>query len=648
MARTPSLSVRADDIDDADEQVPAGASSSSGSSASPTTAAVTEAPAANSGTNQQQLEALLAAIAPNGDTSKLRYTTATKTVNVPNPAAQERNADGTLNPDFKAGTPPTVQRQVEVRTWLNLDTNATVSAEPKADGSYAVTRNSAGNKATTAEEGTTSTTIAEINGGRYGIAAHKDKDGNVAYTYTDLQTGQTIAGLPAAKDKTTTSLTKGADGKTYAIAVGPDGQIIGEPKDVGLPADAKPGTTHVITAGDGKIYTITVDANGKPGDPVDTGIPANTKPDVYNTPAGLVKVDKDGTSSLIYAAPKDPNVKIDKDATTGRWHETKYDPATGQSTVREIKPEGETTAKAPAMGQIPGPGELSAWLWAEKAKLDEAVKNGDVTPEEAIAQMKERREFAQTVVAERDAQQKQQDAAADRAQKDRAEEGANYRQGLSSGTSIYTSVAPKVMDMGAKLLPGNGAVAANGLMAMLQLGQQFAQGLAGPRPTTTVAPDGTVTVQHNPSPAAASEVARPGDPGYGATSAEDLPWVRHDPLTNTPAPSQGPAFTDPNTGAFAIPGSFVTGPTQPAVFRPPPSVPGSETVTSPDQAAALVTQPTDGMPDWAQAQASQPSQPAPSSYGDAAQAVAASDPSFAQAWAEAERRRQQAELGVAA
>jgi hypothetical protein len=540
---------QSDAIDDADEDIPAGAAAAPAASAP----AAQAAPAAGGGNlTQAQIEQMLASIGPNGDGSKLTATRELVTRTIQNPAYPPTLPGGRPNPNHVPGSPPTTQVQIEVIKWVNPQTNASLTAVKYPDNTYTSQGNSTGTqtgaKSPYNEDDTrgpqngekreeyhngqwvvvanplykpedaskpASSSVVEVDGKRFAVTVITDpKNPNAAptFVFTDLQTNQRVDALPTPKDaagKTTSQLVKGGDGKQYILEI-KDGQVVEPPKDSGIPVEAKPDDRFNVA-----------------------GI-------------GIVSVDKDGKTKVLIEAPKDPNVKLEHDPKTDKWYEVRINPD-GTSSVTEKPVEGGKPVTVSPMGSKPTPGKVADWLWSESERLGEqAVKEG-WTQQRYQAELDSRRKFAETYVAESTAERTFE-------QNERSRESADWRQGMTSGTSIFSAVAPGAMAQNAKMLPGNGAVAAQGFMALLALGKQFAESMGGYRPTTTIRPDGTITVGSSGGSAAALPSMSPADAAsqnQNADIAANNERKAADPaLTSSPMPGEWFTPGGPSDGSL--------------------------------------------------------------------------------------------------
>lgn len=445
-------------------------------------------------------------------------------------------------------------------------------------------------------QGTPSVTNIERNGDTFQVIVTKDPvTGEVTTVINNITTGQNNVGtLPPNKsdpsNKPKQHMVKGGDGKTYIITENPDGTLT-KPVDSGIPPDAK-------------------------------------KNEVYNVPnVGLVRVDDTGKATVIYNKPADPNVKIEKDK-NGRWVETKFDPATGKSTVTYIKPEGVDAATSTPMTELPKDGEISSWLWEEQKKIDARVNSGEITKEEAVAEMETRLKFATTVVAERQKQDAKRKDDLDR-------QSGDEKARLTAATSMANTLIPEGLKMAAKGPVGTHMQGAEGVMGLLMLAQSFANRMGGvpanpqARPTT-IAPDGTITVGGPATPA--SPATPPAAPG-AAPGAGSIPEAASTLITNL---LNGGLSTLPGQTQPAAPPA----PATPAPVNPPagqpgnnPNLPvGSAQPGIPSAIMANIMAGAGGVP--------VPDPDGPGPLEGALDDIAANDPGFASAWEEAKRRRQ--------
>jgi hypothetical protein len=132
-----------------------------------------------------------------------------------------------------------------------------------------------------------------------------------------------------------------------------------------------------------------------------------------------------------------------------------------------------------------------------------------------------------------------------------------------------------------KVLPGSGAASANGFLAMMQAGMNLARQNGGFRDVprvengpllnqfgqATLTPSGSYTVPVGSGQGAAGSSAAPA----AAPSAEDLPWLQHQPLTNS-GPVLAPAATPAAAPTTTIsPSGEVTINHTPALLQPAPA-----------------------------------------------------------------------------
>jgi hypothetical protein len=352
-------------------------------------------------------------------------------------------------------------------------------------------------------QGTTTTGTVDVNGHKFQIITRKNPvDQSITNEITNLTTGEKVDRLPVDKSGPggpKTVLQKGGDGKTYAVTIDPDGNLVGFPKDTGIPPETK-------------------------------------EAQVFNVPGiGLVRVDGKGNSALVYDVPKDPNVKVEKDPKSGRWVKITTDPRTGQTSVEAIKVQGVDASTATPMGPLPNDGEVTKWLWDQQALVDQRVNSGELTREEATSEMDNRLKFAQTLVAERAKKEAREDKDRDR--------GATLMGTIQPGVREAQTVAQR-------FLPGEGSgeSASRYVQAIRNRSMELARALgalppvqpgvsrlAGPPPS--VAPDTTAA----PAPVGTPTAGEPGGP----------PLAPGPVLGDTPAPAPAPVVPDPATAAAA-------------------------------------------------------------------------------------------------
>lgn len=224
-----------------------------------------------------------------------------------------------------------------------------------------------------------------------------------------------------------------------------------------------------------------------------------------------------------------PPSKVDRDPETNELIEVTED-ADGKPIVRPVKQEGAKPPAAPTPMGDPGVvGQLTDWLIAEKAKIDQRVASGELTKKQAIDEMTARTAFAET--------RRQETAAvtgaatqiydADVAQGTREQSTANTR--LTTGAGMYNNTLNTALPMIAKMPVGNGEVGRQMLAGLLGGGQDYVRQMGGLR-----------------------DVPRASVPG-------PLAQLGNSPLPGTPRPSPGMTAAAPASAMTAPTGTASTG-----------------------------------------------------------------------------------------
>lgn len=233
--------------------------------------------------NQQQLEAW---IAQNGGPAAVQF--ATKTVTVKNPAKILTLADGTDNPDYNPDTAVPATISMQVLSWTNPKTGASISVRPSGQDSYEVVEQT-GTKPANADPGAAAQDANEVELQRQREANNAlPADQDPSYE-TDAQRRargrQTALDQGAAAEKQATQARqaeqdkrqaeqdraaaearnrpqvsyKKVGTKTYKVLTYPDGRP-DEVSESALPPDI---TDDQITTVNGQPARVVRDANGK-------------------------------------------------------------------------------------------------------------------------------------------------------------------------------------------------------------------------------------------------------------------------------------------------------------------------------------------------------------------------------------------------
>jgi hypothetical protein len=375
-------------------------------------------------------------------------------------------------------------------------------------------------------QGTTTTGTVDINGTKFQIATTKKADGTIVNSITNLVTGESVDRLPVDKSGSSapkTVLQKGGDGKTYAVTVDAEGNLVGLPRDTGIPAETK-------------------------------------EAQVFNVPGtGLIRVDGKGNSSLVYELPKDPNVKVEKDK-NGRWVQITTDPKNGQTSVTYIRAQGVDAATSTPMGALPNDGEVTKWLWDENAKVDARVNAGELTQEEAVAEMDKRLKFANTLVAERAKQEAREDKDRDRGATLLGHIQPGIRESITAGNRMLPGEGSGEAAVNYTRVMRNQAMKLARMLGALPPAQPGVSRLAGPPPGAAV----PVTPDNAAAPQGAPTAGEPGGPPLAAGPVLGDPAV---------APATAPQ-PDPAAAAAAAAAGQPQGKPTPGEPGGPPLTPG--------------------------------------------------------------------------
>lgn len=209
---------------------------------------------------QQELEALLAQIAPNGQTARLEFTeqTVIKKVKRKVPAASE----------FGQPTEEEVEVRVPTRTWIDRGTGRTVTVEVNSDGTYTKTYDGTDPKNQGApagpKPGEAKPRQTRVNPSDETRIQEFDPDANGGQgAWVDGGTNAAGVRSAAAANKPTVTIREDGNGNLVAITTYPDGRAPTTAPVSGV-AGKPPTLTH-----DGTVYERQPDGTYKPA----AGIP---------------------------------------------------------------------------------------------------------------------------------------------------------------------------------------------------------------------------------------------------------------------------------------------------------------------------------------------------------------------------------------
>lgn len=458
---------------------------------------------------QQELEALLAQIAPNNDPRRLVFSEATETVEheVPGP--------------YVGADPVKSKAPVRVLQWTDPGTGQTLKVlQNPSDGTYTKTFQGIDPK----QQGAPATTPAQ--------QAQEELGTEVGTRQVTDANGQTV--------KVTTY--RRSDGTTY------------DRTDTVQAAPAKPAVAagtlnttspnYATVQADGSL-TWTKNPNYQNPSPKPIALP-NTRTIIWDNGDGTTRTEKNAAyvkPSKIMAHPADPtrmiNVTEDDDGNPVIL------PVTDQTT---IKPVDIPVLQAKY-------GEIAQGLGALAADLNGRFARGDITAQQRSEAFQAAKQQAEVQVSELNGilsnsravwgQQIEQrgQTLSDTAGR-RTYAGNVLQNSLSFGGEIARSAGP-----------GHGAEMAQGIGALLGIGQRYAEGMGGLRESPEI-----------PLPVALQQAQGIGLPGYGAAGAGP---AASGAATATPPPPPAPSL--PSDASVPDGGGGLPAP----LLRPPPPVAGS-------------------------------------------------------------------------
>lgn len=476
---------------------------------------------------QDELEALLAQIAPNNDPRRLAFSEATETVEVE-----------TVDPDDLTGK-ATIKKKLPVRVlqWTDPGTGRTLKVQQSPDGSYTKTFQGIDPK----QQGAPATTPAQ--------QAQDEQGVEISSSETTAATGKT----------TRTRIYRRPDGSTYPR------------EDTVQAAPAKPAVA-VGTLNTTSPQYATVNADGsltwapnpnyqKPN-PTPLNLPPTQKHVVYMQPDGTTGVETNPN----YQKPS----RIDRDPNTGRLIEITEDDA-GKPIVRDVTV--QTTIKPADIPVLQAKyGEVAQGLGQLAADLNGRVSRGEMTEQQRNEAFKAAHQQAQTAVEEMNGLISNSRAtwAQEISQRGQAfAEAANRR-------SFAGSVLNNAVGEGARVAmsagPGHGAAIAGGVGALLGIGQQYARGMGGlpemgeirmPRALEQARDVGLPGMPAGPGPAAPLPPSGPpaapaigGPPnaiGLGAIGNTPAPGGFPTGVSDTTDPGGAPRVRTPASATSAAP-----------------------------------------------------------------------------------------------
>jgi hypothetical protein len=416
-----------------------------------------------------------------------------------------------------------------------------------------------------------------------------------------------LEGYPGWNQRTVASGTT-----TKTVFINPQGQEAPDPRpaanqggSVRKPVPNRPGIYEVTTkdATTNATETHYEDEQGnRVPTPTDAGAirkPVQDHPGVYEVttkdPAtNTVETHFENESGQRVPTPADASKPVQVNGQWGVWKPNPNDPS-GAPTFEPIQ--NAPSAYAPLPPGVPRFNVRfdvpDLGLGDRKAQLDALVTQGVITPAQANATMTadagNAKAGAENLGAIVTIQEQNRSTGIAQRGQDLGEQQS--RRSFVGG--LYNQAASGFNN--SKVLPGAGAASANGFLAMMQAGMNLARQNGGFRDVprvengpllnqfgqATLTPSGSYTV-----PTAAGSSAAPA----AAPSAEDLPWLQHQPLTNSGAafapaatPAAAPTTTISPSGEVTInhtPALLQPAPatTSGPLLAPPPLDPG-ETVT---------------------------------------------------------------------
>ena len=470
---------------------------------------------------QEELERLLAQIAPNNDPRRLIPSEATETVDVDVP-----------DPEDYVGAGKTVKRKQAVRTmsWTDPGTGMVLRVQANPDGTYTKTFQGIDPKS----QGEPATTPAQQSAAAGGVkredvvvngknltkvtTAQDAPDGRREETYyEDPSTGQRVQPPTQEPEK---------PAKPQVIA----STLNTTSPRMGILVTAPDGTQSVQWA---------PNENYQNPDPKPISIPGNPRTIVWDDgPGKPIRTEKNAA----YVKQS----RIAKDEETGQWINITEDDD-GEPVILPV--DNRTTIKPADLPVLQSKfGEIASGLGQLAQDLNGRVARGELTAAQRREAWTAAYQQAQTQTSEINTILENSRAIWTGQVNQRGQTLQDTAGRRSYAANIFGQAASTGMNIATSAGPGHGKAIAAGVGALMNMGQRYAEGMGGFRESPEI-----------PLPPALQQAQGINLPGYGPPGGPP-------PGVVPPAP--------PGTGVSGPPPPPAPGGGQPPLLPPPPPIPG--------------------------------------------------------------------------